>query len=125
MGLSTSPSGGGGSEAAYLVYTALLTQTGTDAPVATVLQNTLGGTVVWTRADTGQYAATLTGVFLDNKTPKIRWMKFNPTTSNPNEYTLIVGERQSNDVFALAVGEGGSNVDDKLNADFIEIRVYP
>jgi hypothetical protein len=27
----------------YKVYKALLTQSGTDAPVATVLQNTLGG----------------------------------------------------------------------------------
>ena len=33
--------------ASYLVYTALLTQSGTDAPVATVLENTLGGTVTW------------------------------------------------------------------------------
>ena len=31
----------------YKVYTALLTQTGTNAPVATVLENTLGGTPVW------------------------------------------------------------------------------
>ena len=31
----------------YKVYTALLTQTGTDAPVATVLQNTLGFNIVW------------------------------------------------------------------------------
>lgn len=30
----------------YKVYTALLTQTGTDAPVATVLENTLGGTPI-------------------------------------------------------------------------------
>jgi hypothetical protein len=33
--------GGGG--ASYLVYTALLTQSGTSAPTATVLDNTLGG----------------------------------------------------------------------------------
>ena len=31
------------------VYRALLSQTGTAAPTATVLENTLGGTVVWTR----------------------------------------------------------------------------
>ncbi len=45
------------------VYRALLTQTGTDAPVATVLENTLGGTVVWTRDDTGLYTGTLAGAF--------------------------------------------------------------
>ncbi len=52
----------------YLVYTALLSQSGTSAPTATVLQNTLGGTVVWSYVSTGQYAATLTGAFTVNKT---------------------------------------------------------
>ena len=37
----------------YTVYTALLTQAGTAAPVATVLQNTTGGTITWTRTGTG------------------------------------------------------------------------
>jgi hypothetical protein len=49
----------------YKVYTALLTQTGTTAPVAKVLENTLGGTLVWTRNGDGQYVATLAGAFLD------------------------------------------------------------
>ena len=49
-------------------YKALLTQTGTDAPVATVLQNTLGGTVVWTRNGVGSYQGTLVGAFTANKT---------------------------------------------------------
>lgn len=51
----------------YKVYTALLTQSGTDAPVATVLENTLGGDVVWTRDGTGQYRGTLNGAFTFNK----------------------------------------------------------
>jgi len=50
------------------VYRALLTQSGTDAPVATVLENTLGGTVVWTYSDTGIYTATLVGAFTASKT---------------------------------------------------------
>lgn len=37
------------------VYVALLTQTGTDAPVATVLKNTLGVTPVWTYTNVGVY----------------------------------------------------------------------
>ena len=45
----------------YTVYTALITQTGTAAPVATVLQNTTGGTIVWTRNSTGRYVATISG----------------------------------------------------------------
>jgi hypothetical protein len=47
----------------YKEYTATVTQTGTAAPVATVLNNTLGGTLVWTRSATGTYLATLTGAF--------------------------------------------------------------
>ena len=50
------------------MYTALLTQSGTDAPVATVLQNTLGGTVEWGRTGEGVYKATLEGAFTENKT---------------------------------------------------------
>ncbi len=48
-------------------YRALLTQTGTSAPTVTVLENTLGGTVVWTRVGPGDYWATLTGAFPANK----------------------------------------------------------
>ncbi len=52
----------------YKVYTALLTQSGTDAPVATVLENTLGGDIVWAYDDTGLYEGTLNGAFTSNKT---------------------------------------------------------
>jgi hypothetical protein len=58
----------GGGSSGYLSYVALLTQSGTDAPIATVLGNTLGGTVVWTRLGVGWYAGTLAGAFTLNKT---------------------------------------------------------
>jgi len=63
------PGGGGGGSTSTepLVYVALITQSGTDAPVATVLKNTLGGTVVWTY-DSGDYLGTLVGAFTENKT---------------------------------------------------------
>lgn len=38
------------------VYRALLTQSGTDAPVATVLENTLGFTPTWTYNEAGIYS---------------------------------------------------------------------
>ena len=41
------------------VYRALLTQTGTDAPVATVQENTLGADVTWDYDDAGIYLGTL------------------------------------------------------------------
>lgn len=51
-----------------LKYIALISQTGTSAPTVTVLENTLGGTVVWTRTAAGYYTGTLTGAFATNKT---------------------------------------------------------
>lgn len=48
-------------------YVALLSQSGTSAPTATVLENSLGGTLVWSYDAIGQYHATLTGVFTANK----------------------------------------------------------
>lgn len=52
----------------YKVYTALLTQTGTNAPVATVLENTLGGDIIWSYSNVGEYHGTLTGAFPQNHT---------------------------------------------------------
>lgn len=43
----------------YKVYTALLTQSGTDAPVATVLENTLNGNVTFSFISTGIYEITI------------------------------------------------------------------
>jgi hypothetical protein len=51
----------------YKVYTALLTQTGTNPPVATVLENTLGD-VVWSYVSPGKYRANLSGAFTEGKT---------------------------------------------------------
>ena len=52
----------------YLVYTALLSQTGINAPTATILQNTLGATPVWTRITDGAFKMTLTGQLVEAKT---------------------------------------------------------
>lgn len=57
----------------YKSYVANLTQTGTGAPVATVLENNLGNNlaaqaIVWTRTSAGLYIGTLAGKFLVGKT---------------------------------------------------------
>ena len=55
----------------YKEYAAILTQTGTSAPVATVLNskspNYLGD-IIWTRNDIGDYTGTLNNSFKDGKT---------------------------------------------------------
>ena len=68
------------------VYRALLTQTGTDAPVATVLENTLGGDVVWTRGLTGIYFGTLAGAFPSGKTYVSPFQYVDPSNGNYQLY---------------------------------------
>jgi len=51
----------------YKVYTALLTQTGTNPPVATVLEDTIGN-VYWEYLGIGMYDAISNGNFTINKT---------------------------------------------------------
>lgn len=55
----------------YKVYRALVSQTGGGNPTAIVLENTLGGSVVWTTAGVGSYIATATGLLTTNKTSVI------------------------------------------------------
>lgn len=108
--------GGGG--ASYLKYVALLTQTGTDAPVATVLENTLGGTVVWSYSDVGEYIATLTAAFTANKTGIV------VGCGNGSETNFIAYWVSANAI-EMDVFTGGSASDDLLFKTLIEIRVYP
>lgn len=108
---------GGGGAAAYLVYTALLSQSGTDAPVATVLQNTLGGTVVWTRYDVGVYFGTLAGAFTEGKTFSI--------ISNTSAFTTYIFRVDSNQIEVNPTDASNTPIDDGLSDTSIEIRVYP
>jgi hypothetical protein len=110
----------------YKVYSALITQTGTDAPVATVLQNTLGVTMTWSRFSTGVYIVTAgSGIFLENKT----WVVINNINLSSGTYYDI--NRDSNSIIAVgsAVYDAGSppyvRADDLIGILSIEIRVYP
>jgi len=97
----------------YKIYTAILNQTGTDAPVATVTENTLGGTVVWSYVGVGDYQATLTSAYTVNKT----WLY-------PSNTVL-----QSADSFAMLRLDANtvqiSCMSNNNLSDFpIEIRIY-
>lgn len=51
------------SNTATYVYIALLTQSGSDAPTAIIIENTFPDTIIWHRTSSGIYTATLTGAF--------------------------------------------------------------
>jgi len=104
----------------YTVYTALITQAGTAAPVATVLQNTTGGTIAWTRNSTGRYVATISGAnFTANKTAVI-------VTSGGNSDKFlkpVVSSTSTIDIYNIDTGD--SAVSDVISATTtVEIRIY-
>ena len=61
----------------YKVYTALLTQTGTNAPVATVLENTVATVITWSYQSVGNYIGTASSsVFTANKRASKHYLNF-------------------------------------------------
>lgn len=117
------PTSSGGA-ASYLVYTALLTQSGTSAPVATVLENTLGGTVVWTYVDVGTYLGTLTGAFAGDVicAPSLGIDLNGYGLSSP--YSVY---KDSDDAIVVSTYSdySGTGANDRLNGTaYIEIKVY-
>ena len=101
----------------YKVYTALLTQTGTDAPVATVLENTLGGEVVWSYAAVGIYQGALSEAFPISKT-----ILFLQNTGGQDSNYYI--NDNNIDYVGIATAEAGVSTNNILFNTPIEIRVY-
>lgn len=95
------------------VYIALLTQTGTNAPVATVIKNTLSGTPVWSRTSATDMRATLAGEFIENKTVVF-------ITNGANGAFSAGGQRLDDDTIKLSPPG-----DSQISNTSIEIRVYP
>ncbi len=100
-------------------YVALLTQTGTDAPVPTVLENTLGEVPAWTREDQGEYRATISS-------PLFELAKTWVVIGNP-DFSLAfktVADRLSDT--QIFVGMFNASAEDGvLLGTALEIRVYP
>lgn len=112
------------------VYRALLTQTGTDAPVATVLENTLGGTVVWSYSDVGLYVGTLNGAFLAAKTclPPVNVTATMDAAGNIYTSSFY---RMDDDRISFQTASADINGDllsvsnNVLSGAYVEILVYP
>jgi hypothetical protein len=101
----------------YKVYTALLTQIGTDAPVATVLENTIGD-IIWSYIDVGQYRATLTGAFpIDKFFAPFYIADTDVNVAGGGERVMLY--RLNDNAFDIVAVSNGN-----LNYTGIEIRVY-
>lgn len=109
------------------VYVALLTQTGTSAPTATVLRNEIGN-IAWTRTNTGLYTATLTGAFVVNKTVAFCGGIGTSALAVPK---IVKIARIDANTMRVTTGYFGDTTTDPgaedglLSATPVEIRVYP
>ena len=107
----------------YKVYTALLSQTGENAPTAIVLENTLGGNIVWTRYDQGLYIGTSSNLFIENKTGVII---NNTAYATDNQITTAdVITTSAVNIQTSYTTEGVFGLEDScMYNNLIEIRVY-
>jgi hypothetical protein len=104
----------------YKVYTALLTQIGTNAPVATVLENTIGP-IIWTYDGIGTYLATSVGNFTVNKTA----IFMNGNSSITQGIYPSINTPGDDITVETAIISPLTYSDDILVSTSIEIRVYP
>jgi hypothetical protein len=106
----------------YKVYTALLSQTGTNAPIATVLENTLGVDVVWIKDHSGYFLTEIPFVNQENTSVIVGKQFASGASDGIMSYTDV-----NRGVVALIVVDNfdsGTTVDGELNNTPIEIRVY-
>ena len=108
----------------YKVYTALLTQSGTDAPVATVLENTLGDTITWSYVAVGQYIGTSTGTFTVNKTVIFSGSANDTDVATAMYIMALLGNENTVQIGTFNQLAVPTASDGKLTNTLIEIRVY-
>jgi len=99
----------------YKVYTALLSQSSTNNPTATIFENTIGN-IVWSREASGYYKGTLANSFPSNKTivfVSAPYSKF--ADWNADDYSI-------NAISVSVLNKLGAEADGWIMS--IEIRVY-
>lgn len=107
------------------IYVANITQSGTDDPVVTIFENTIGD-IVWTRFASGIYQGTLAGAFRFGKTWLMinnQWLVIDPVFTGRNASfntvdTEDIVEIRTNNILDEALE------DDLLQGYSIEIRTY-
>lgn len=109
----------GGYPAGTKFYRVLLSQSGTSAPTAAILQNTLGVDPVLTRANAGEYLLTAAGKFPTKLKTFVRPGSLGSATAMQcfwnDANSIVINTPNTADVFT----------DDLLDATAFEIIVFP
>ena len=102
----------------YIEYVALLTQTGTDAPTATVIKNDTGATVAWTRVIQGLYTGTFSSAILT--ADKVAVIIVPPSTNR-----VLCASRSGTSTVAVSTQNAAFALTDALLGNtLIIIRIY-
>jgi len=103
------------------VYKALISQTGTDAPTAVIMENTLSGTPVWTYVDVGEYRLTLAGAFTVGKTAVSTQATFGVDYGIPIVTALFLNYIDIG-TYSLFASDYENGIFEK---SFLSIEIYP
>lgn len=106
----------------YKIYVALISQTSTDDPTVTILENTIGD-IVWERVTAGRYEGTLNNIFLANKTVCFLTQSLRTLTESVDEITVEFSRVTNNSVF-IKTNLEGTLTDGLLIDTSLEIRIY-
>jgi hypothetical protein len=124
----TGQQGPTGQGVTYKSYVALLSQGATGAPVATILENTLGESITWTRFSDGVYYATITtGNFLNAYcvTPSESVQNSNISFRYKIIIQLFTSDVTNKTLVLTTMNNTGTFADDLLTRQPVEIRIYP
>lgn len=111
----------GGGSLPYKVYTALVTQDEPNAPIVTVLENTLGVVPVWYYDNIGSFYVESIGTFKTSKTGVIT----GPTSMNSLASYIRFRIDLEDQVWFTAQRNNGSPDSNGFENTLVEIRVYP
>lgn len=106
----------------YKVYVALLTQTGTSAPIAVILENTLGFVPIFGHQGTGTFS-------IDNGVepgsfPYLKTTCFISNRSNSQQFGIQKSLGDNDSIYILSFSQFGTLANSILSNTTIEIRVY-
>jgi|ETNvirenome_6_85_1030632.scaffolds.fasta_scaffold06832_2 hypothetical protein len=103
----------------YSIYTGTLTQAGANPPNITLIKNTTGKTMVWTRTGVGTYVVTASDdIFIQNKIIVLANTGRTPATIG------VAWERLSDTQIEITTRNGLVAADDAFITGSLEIKIY-
>lgn len=106
----------------YKVYSAYITQTGANNPTISVLENTTGGTITWTRTASGSYQASSSNAAftIDKCVPREEvFMDY-----YGNFYRLAYLSETAYNLYSYGMIDISTPADGVLNKRFVSIKIY-